>query len=62
MVVGYANGFLGYLPEPVAFGEGGYEVRWAEYLGISRHVQDRVWRAAEPIARRFAPSGARAGE
>jgi len=51
MVVGYANGFLAYLPEPVAFDEGGYEVNWASYLGISRHFQNRVWQAIEPILR-----------
>ena len=55
MVVGYANGFLGYLPEPIAFQEGGYEVGWARWLGISRHVQARVWQAIEPMVGEASP-------
>lgn len=53
-LVGYANGWLVYLPEPEAFDEGGYEPGWAVRLGISRHFQTRVWQAIEPILRQRA--------
>jgi hypothetical protein len=43
ILVGYANGWLVYLPPPEAFDEGGYEPGWAVRLGISRHFQARVW-------------------
>jgi hypothetical protein len=58
-LVGYANGWLVYLPEPEAFDEGGYEPGWAVRLGISRHFQARVWKAIEPILRDRAPKGER---
>jgi hypothetical protein len=51
-MVGYANGWLVYLPEPEAFDEGGYEPGWAVRLGISRHFQARVWQAIEPVLKR----------
>ncbi len=51
MLVGYANGWLVYLPEPEAFDEGGYEPGWAMRLGLSRHFQARVWEAVESVVR-----------
>lgn len=42
MLISYANGSYGYLPPKNAFAEGGYEVRWALGLGISRHLQNRI--------------------
>lgn len=54
-LVTYANGFLLYLPEPDAFPEGGYEVQWAESLGLSKQFQPRAWAAIEPVARQHAP-------
>jgi hypothetical protein len=56
MLVGYANGWLVYLPEPEAFDEGGYEPGWARRLGLSRHFQARVWEAVEPVLRQRAIS------
>jgi hypothetical protein len=44
-LVTYANGFLLYLPEPDAFPEGGYEVQWAESLGLSKQFQPHAWAA-----------------
>lgn len=46
-LVGYANGRLDYLPEPRAYDEGGYEVTYPFYMGISRHFQSRVWQTVE---------------
>lgn len=51
MLVGYANGWMAYLPEPEAFDEGGYEPGWALRLGLTRYIQPRVWQAVEPILR-----------
>jgi hypothetical protein len=48
-LVSYANGWWAYLPEPGAFGEGGYEPGWAVTLGISKQFQPRVWAAIEPV-------------
>jgi len=45
LLVSYANGSLGYLPEPEAFDEGGYEPTWPTLVGISRYYQQRVWEA-----------------
>jgi hypothetical protein len=53
-LVSYANGWFVYLPEPEAFDEGGYEPGWAVRLGISRHLQARVWQAIEPVLRQRA--------
>jgi len=50
-LVGYANGRLDYLPEPRAYDEGGYEVTYPFYMGISRHFQARVWQAVEAALR-----------
>jgi neutral ceramidase len=49
MLISYANGTYGYLPPAGAFDEGGYEVSWPRQYGISRHLQDRIWRAAAPV-------------
>ena len=51
-LVGYANGFLLYLPEPEDFPEGGYEVNWAVSLGLSKQFQPRARAAIEPVLRR----------
>ncbi len=53
-LVSYANGWFVYLPEPEAFDEGGYEPGWAKRLGISRHLQARVWQTVEPVLRQRA--------
>jgi neutral ceramidase len=53
-LVTYTNGFLLYLPEPDAFPEGGYEVRWAVSLGLSKNFQPRFRQAIEPIIQRHA--------
>lgn len=45
LLVSYANGSMGYLPEPEAFDEGGYEPVSPTARGISRHYQQRVWEA-----------------
>ncbi|HIQ05863.1 MAG TPA: hypothetical protein EYH31_09260 [Anaerolineae bacterium] len=42
LIVGYANGWQVYLPPPEGFVEGGYEVRWAEALGLSSQLQTRI--------------------
>ena len=44
-LVTYANGSIGYLPEPEAFEEGGYEPTSPTLRGISRYYQQRVWEA-----------------
>jgi neutral ceramidase len=38
-VVGYANGWRGYLPPADAFPDGGYEVDWARLIGLSETLQ-----------------------
>jgi neutral ceramidase len=53
-LVTYTNGFLLYLPEPDAFPEGGYEVRWAESMGLSRQFQPRFRQAVLPVLQRRA--------
>ncbi len=45
LLVSYANGSIGYLPEPEAFDEGGYEPLSPTLRGVSRHYQQRVWEA-----------------
>lgn len=45
LLVSYANGSLGYLPEPEAFDEGGYEPLSPTLRGITRHYQARAWEA-----------------
>lgn len=52
---GYAHGRLDYLPEPRAYDEGGYEVTYPYYMGISRHFQARVWQAIEAALGAQAP-------
>jgi neutral ceramidase len=47
MVSGYANGFFVYLPPTNAFREGGYEVKWAQTLGLRDDVQQAMWQAIE---------------
>jgi hypothetical protein len=54
MLVGYANGWLVYLPEPEVFDEGGYEPSWPSRLGVSRFFQERVRETVEPVLRRRA--------
>jgi hypothetical protein len=54
ILVGYANGWLVYLPVSEAFDEGGYEPGWAIRLGLSRQFQGRVWEAIEPVLRKQA--------
>lgn len=53
-LVTYTNGFLLYLPEPGDFPEGGYEVRWAVSLGLSKQFQPRVREAILPILQQHA--------
>jgi len=54
-LISYANGSYAYLPPANAFPEGGYEVKWALGLGISRHLQDRIAAAIDPLLTRHAP-------
>ncbi|MBX3010257.1 MAG: neutral/alkaline non-lysosomal ceramidase N-terminal domain-containing protein [Caldilineaceae bacterium] len=42
LIVGHANGWLSYLPEPETFPEGGYEVQRAHGEGTSRFFQPQV--------------------
>jgi hypothetical protein len=56
LFVTYANGSYAYMPPANAFAEGGYEVDWALRMGISRHVQDRIDAAAQPILARRRPT------
>jgi hypothetical protein len=41
-VVGYTNGWRAYLPPARAFPEGGYEVSWAQRLGVPETLQDEI--------------------
>jgi neutral ceramidase len=41
-VVGYANGWRGYLTPGEAYPDGGYEVNWARWVGLSETLQDDV--------------------
>jgi neutral ceramidase len=50
MASSYANGFFGYLPPAHAFPEGGYEVGWAQRLGLRENMQDLMWQALEELA------------
>ena len=52
----YANGSYAYIPPANAFSEGGYEVDWALRMGISRHVQERVTAAIQPVLERRRPT------
>jgi len=49
MASGYANGFFAYLPPAHAFPQGGYEVSWAQRLGLREDMQERMWEAVERI-------------
>jgi hypothetical protein len=49
MVVGHANGWLSYLPEPEAFPEGGYEVGRAHGVGTDPSFQPRVRQALDAV-------------
>jgi neutral/alkaline ceramidase-like enzyme len=52
-VVGYANGWRGYLPPRDAFAEGGYEVGWARTVGVPVGLQDAIREAVvEAVASR----------
>lgn len=51
MAASYANGFFGYLPPSHAFPEGGYEVGWAQRLGLHEDMQDLMWEAMERTIR-----------
>jgi neutral ceramidase len=44
LVIGYANGWRGYLPPPSAYVDGGYEVDWAHAAGLSEALQGDVRR------------------
>ena len=44
LVIGYANGWRGYLPPPSAYVDGGYEVDWARAAGLSEALQGDVRR------------------
>ncbi len=54
-VVGYANGYRGYLPDRPAFVEGGYEVEeWHKYGGIlplAPDAEERFLKLAQELAR-----------
>ncbi len=52
----YANGSYAYMPPANAFAEGGYEVDWALRMGISRHVQERIAAATQPVLARHRPA------
>ena len=54
-LVSYANGSFAYLPPANAFAEGGYEVNWAQRVGLSRYLQDRIAEAIQPILQRHIP-------
>ena len=41
-VVGYANGWRGYLSPGEAYPDGGYEVNWARWVGLSQTLQDDI--------------------
>ena len=56
ILVSYANGSYAYLPPSNAFEEGGYEVAWARRYGLSRHLQDRIAAAIQPILEKHIPS------
>lgn len=51
-LVSYANGSYAYLPPANAFDEGGYEVAWGRRIGLSRHLQDRIASAVQPVLKR----------
>jgi hypothetical protein len=55
MLVSYANGSYAYIPPASAFPEGGYEVKWALGLGISRYTHDRIAAAIDPLLTKHAP-------
>jgi len=49
MAASYANGFFGYLPPTHAFPEGGYEVEWAQRVGLREDMQKLMWQAIESL-------------
>jgi len=49
MAASYANGFFAYLPPAHAFPEGGYEIGWAQRLGLREDMQELMWDALEKI-------------
>ncbi|MEA3345818.1 MAG: neutral/alkaline non-lysosomal ceramidase N-terminal domain-containing protein [Chloroflexota bacterium] len=49
MAASYANGFFGYLVPAHAFPQGGYEVGWAQQLGLREDMQERMWETLERI-------------
>ncbi len=55
ILVSYANGSYAYLPPSNAFEEGGYEVVWARRYGLSRHLQERIAAAIQPVLEKHIP-------
>lgn len=49
MLITNVNGWVGYLPPENAFIEGGYEIDFARYMGISRYTQQRIIHAITPL-------------
>jgi hypothetical protein len=49
MVVGHANGWLSYLPEPEDFPEGGYEIGRARSVGTDPSFQPRIRQALDEL-------------
>jgi hypothetical protein len=41
-VVGYANGWRAYLAPASAYADGGYEVEWAQAMGLPQDLQDEI--------------------
>lgn len=56
LLVSYANGTYAYMPPEDAFPEGGYEVKWALGLGISKYTQNRIADAIAPLLEKHAPA------
>lgn len=50
-VVGYANGWRAYLPPADTIPDGGYEVIWAQMLGLPETLQDEIRAAVLDAAR-----------
>ena len=54
MIIGHANGWLSYLPEPADFLEGGYEIQRAQGEGTHSQFQQIVRREVRSVLRRHA--------
>jgi neutral ceramidase len=46
LLIGYANGGVGYVPPPAAFAEGGYETRLARWSRLAPEAEQIVLEAA----------------